>query len=96
MALASLLGSLLFPFMPGRPLTPRPLLAAHRVVVAARDLSVHPVERARNVFRDVRDFDVAEDVFEFRGDAVASGNRFAERNCFANHLEISTAGSAKL
>jgi len=44
----------------------------------------------------VRDFDVAEDVFEFRGDAVASGNRFAERNCFANHLEISTAGSAKL
>ena len=96
MALASLLGSLLFPFMPGRPLTPRPLLAAHRVVVAARDLSVHPVERARNVFRDVRDFDVAEDVFEFRGDAVASGNRFAERNRFANHLEISTAGSAKL
>jgi len=96
MALASLLGSLLFPFMPGRPLTPRPLLAAHRVVVAARDLSVHPVERARNVFRDVRDFDVAEDVFKFRRDAVASGNRFAERNCFANHLEISTAGSAKL
>ena len=81
--------------MPG-PIMPRPLLAAHRVVVAPRDLPVHLVERARNVFRDVRDFDVAEDVFDFRGNAVASGDRFAQRNCFANHLEISAAGPAKL
>ena len=94
MALPSLLCSLLFPFRPP-PGTPR-LLAPHWVVVTARDLPVHLVERARNIFGDVRDFDVAEDVLEFRGDAVASGNRFAERNCFANHLEISTAGSAKL
>src|SRR6266850_6991579 len=95
MSLASLLGGLLFPPMPG-PLTPRPLQAAHRVVVAARDLPVHPVERARNVFGDVRDLDVAEDVFEFRGNAVAPGNRLTERNCLANHFEISATRSAKL
>src|SRR6266849_3467266 len=95
MALTSLLGSLLFPFRPG-PLTPRPLLVAHRIVAAARDLSVHLVERARNVFRDVRDFYVAEDVLEFRGNAVAPGNGLTERNCFANHLEIGAAGSAEL
>src|SRR5258708_39845515 len=95
MALQAMLRSLLFPVMPG-PIMPRPLLDAHRVVAAARDLSVHLVERARNVFRDVRDFDVAEDVLEFRGNAVAPGNGLTERNCFANHLEIGAAGSAEL
>src|SRR5260370_34910258 len=95
MALPALLCSLLFPCMPG-PIMPRPLLDAHRVIVAPRDLPVHLVERARNALRDVRDFDVAEDVFEFRGDAVASGNRFAERNCLSHHLAISAAGSANL
>src|SRR5580765_1743238 len=95
MVLPSLLGSLLFPFMPG-PLRPRPLLAAHWVVATARDFSVHFVESARNVVGDVRDLDVAEDVLEFSRDAVAPGDRLAERNCFANHLEISATRSAKL
>ncbi|SRR5216684_4042486 len=66
------------------------------VIRAARDLSVHLVEGARNIFRDVRDFDIAEDVFEFRGNTVASGDRFAERDCFANHFEIGPAGSTEL
>ena len=57
--------------------------------MAARDLSVHLVERARNLVGDVRDLDVAEYVFEPGGDAIASGNRFAERDGFANHFKIS-------
>src|SRR5712692_683497 len=90
MAFAPLRGGFRFPFMS------RPRLAAHRAFTAARDFSVHLVERARNVFGDVRDLDVAEYVFELCGDAVAAGNRFAERDGLADHPKISATRSAIL
>ena len=84
MAFASPLGRLLSSATPGAdPLTP--------ALLAARDFAVHPVHRARDIFGNVRDLDVAEYVFEFRGDAVAAGNRLAERDGFANHFQIRAA-----
>src|SRR2546429_2686938 len=99
MPLATLLRRFLFPGAPDPVAKLFPASGAHPLAMitgVARDLCFHSIESARNVFGDVRDFDVAENVFELRRDAVASGDRFAERDRFADYSQICAAGTAEL
>src|SRR5258708_16634203 len=99
MALTALLGSFFFSTAPS-PLTeirlapgPNPLSV---IIFTARDLRLHLIQCARDVFSDMGNLDVAENVFELRRYAVASGNRLAERNGFADHFKVRATGPAEL
>src|SRR5881398_1631809 len=92
--LATLLGRLFFADAAGPVAKLFPASRAYpfaMITSAARDLCFHSIESARDVFGDVRDLYVAENIFELGRNAVASGDRFTERHSLANYLQIGAA-----
>src|SRR6185295_5238964 len=62
-----------------------------------RQLLIHVIERARNLFGHVIDLEVLHHLAELRQRAaIASRDRLAERDSLPDHLEVRTANPAIL